>query len=186
MAKLDVYHRAFINYRGETKNNKACVTERRIIKKLNDEFDVFKVKKFLCSIDDEWIQKIEKGLEFVEKAVAEKKSFANVAREGGAKVESVKDFVLSDPKGEAVMRAYSAINSTLPTLKVGGVSKVQTFAGNAYIFELVKFTAPSEKADADKLKNISKRMIELYSMISSMSVVSEKVQAQEENLQDKQ
>ena len=122
----------------------------------------------------------------LEKAVAEKKSFANVAREGGAKVESVKDFVLSDPKGEAVMRAYSAINSTLPTLKVGGVSKVQTFAGNAYIFELVKFTAPSEKADADKLKNISKRMIELYSMISSMSVVSEKVQAQEENLQDKQ
>lgn len=122
----------------------------------------------------------------LEKAVAEKKSFANVAREGGAKVESVKDFVLSDPKGEAVMRAYSAINSTLPTLKVSGVSKVQTFGGNAYIFELVKFTAPSEKADADKLKNISKRMIEVYSMISSMSVVSEKVQAQEKNLQDQQ
>lgn len=78
MAKLDVYHRAFINYRGETKNNKACVTERRIIKKLNDEFDVFKVKKFLCSIDDEWIQKIEKGLEFVEKAVAENRQFIQV------------------------------------------------------------------------------------------------------------
>jgi hypothetical protein len=52
------------------------------------------------------------------KAVAEKKSFASVAREGGAKVESVKDFVMTEPKGEAVMRAYSAINSTLPTLKV--------------------------------------------------------------------
>ena len=78
MAKLDVYHRAFINYRDETKNNKACLTERRIIKKLNDEFDVFKVKKFLCSIDDEWIQKIEKGLEFVEKAVAENRQFIQV------------------------------------------------------------------------------------------------------------
>lgn len=78
MAKLDVYHRGFINYRNETKNNKACVTERRIIKKLNDSFDVFKVKKFLCTIDDEWIKKIEKGLEFVEKAVMENRQFIQV------------------------------------------------------------------------------------------------------------
>lgn len=78
MAKLDVYHRGFLSYRDETKNNKACVTERRIIKKLNDEYDVFKVKKFLCTIDDEWIKKIEKGLEFVEKAVEENRQFIQV------------------------------------------------------------------------------------------------------------
>ncbi|MBR7106164.1 MAG: peptidyl-prolyl cis-trans isomerase, partial [Opitutales bacterium] len=120
------------------------------------------------------------------KAVAEKKSFASVAREGGAKVESVKDFVMTEPKGDAVMRAYSAINSTLPTLKVGAVSPVKTFGGNAYIFELTKFTAPAEKADANKLKNISKRMIGISSMITSMSVLSEKVQAQEKNLQEEQ
>lgn len=120
------------------------------------------------------------------KAVAEKKSFASVAREGGAKVESVKDFVMTEPKGDAVMRAYSAINSTLPTLKVGAVSPVKTFGGNAYIFELTKFTAPAEKADANKLENISKRMIGISSMITSMSVLSEKVQAQEKNLQEEQ
>ena len=119
----------------------------------------------------------------LEKAVAEKKSFVTVARDGGAKVEKIKDFSLSDPKGEAVLQAYSAISSTLPTLKVGAVSAVKTFGGNAYVFELVKFTPPNDKADAEKIKNLTKRMTDVSSMITSMSVISEKVQAQEKSLQ---
>ena len=81
MAKIDVYHRAFHEYRNQTKNNKACAAERRTIKKLNDEYDTFKVKKYLCTIDDEWIQEIEYGLEFVEKAVEENRQFIQVRGE---------------------------------------------------------------------------------------------------------
>lgn len=122
----------------------------------------------------------------LEKAVADKKSFASVAREGGAKVEKVKDFSIYEPKGDELLRAYSAISSTLPTLKVGAVSSVKTFGNNAYIFELIKFTPPNDKADAKKIESISKRMTEVSAMITSMSVLSEKVQAQEKKLQEEQ
>ncbi len=118
------------------------------------------------------------------KAVADKKSFAEVAREADAKVEKVKDFSLTNPQksGDAVVAAYSVLSSTLPSLANGVVSPVKTFGGNAYIVELVKFTPPADKADATKLNNISARMKSAYSAISSMAVLSEKVQAQEKNL----
>ena len=78
MAKIDVYHRAFSNYREDTKKNKACATDRRTIKKLGLDFDFFKVTKYLCTIDEEWIIQIEKGLEFIEKAVLENRQFIRV------------------------------------------------------------------------------------------------------------
>lgn len=78
MAKIDVYHRAFLNYREDTKKNKACASDRRTIKKLGLEFDFFKVTKYLCTIDEEWIIQIEKGLEFIEKAVLENRQFIRV------------------------------------------------------------------------------------------------------------
>ncbi len=118
------------------------------------------------------------------KAVADKKSFASVAREGGATVELVRGFSLTDPQksGKEVVSAYSVINSTLPSLAVGGVSGVKTYAGNAYVIELVKFTPPADKADSAKLQNIANRMKDVYSAISSMAVVSEKIQAQEDKI----
>ncbi len=118
------------------------------------------------------------------KAVAEKKSFVEVAREGGAKIEKVKDFSLTDPQkaGKDVMSAYGVLSSTLPSLKNGAVSGVKTYGGNAYIVELVKFTPPADKADSSKLANIAKRMKSVYSTVSAMTVVSEKIQAQEANL----
>ena len=81
MAKLDTYHRAYLNYRDETKNNKACASDRRLIKKMGLEYDLFQVTKYLCTIDDEWIIRIEKGLEFVEKAVEENRQFIQVKGE---------------------------------------------------------------------------------------------------------
>lgn len=78
MAKIDVYHRAFLNYREDTKKNKACASDRRTIKKLGLDFDFFKVTKYLCTIDEEWIIQIEKGLEFIEKAVLENRQFIRV------------------------------------------------------------------------------------------------------------
>ena len=78
MNLIDYYYRGFKNYRNETQNSKACQKERRTLRKLGLEFDQFTVKKYLCTINEDWIVEIEKGLEFVEKAVQEERQFIRV------------------------------------------------------------------------------------------------------------
>jgi len=74
MDKLDYLYRGFKHYRNQTEDN-SCKRERRTIKKTNVEFDKFTVKKYRCTINDDWIIEIEKGLVFIEKAVAEERQF---------------------------------------------------------------------------------------------------------------
>ena len=78
MAKINVYYRAFNEYRKETLRDKSCAADRKKIKKSGLEFDKFRSIKYKCTIDEEWIKKIEEGLEFVEKAVAEERQFIRV------------------------------------------------------------------------------------------------------------
>lgn len=78
MNLIDYYYRGFKSYRNETLNSKACQKDRRTLRKLGVEFDKFTVKKYLCTINEDWIREIEKGLEFVEKAVQEERQFIRV------------------------------------------------------------------------------------------------------------
>ena len=78
MSKLDVYYRGFKNYRKETKKYAECKKERSDLKESNVELDILNSTKFICSIEEDWIEEIEKGLEFVEKAVAEERQFIRV------------------------------------------------------------------------------------------------------------
>ena len=78
MNLLDFYYRAFKVYRAETENNRSCVRDRNIFSRHDLEFDHFKVTKYLCTINSDWIEAIEKGLEFVEKAVQEERQFIRV------------------------------------------------------------------------------------------------------------
>lgn len=78
MAKINVYYRAFLNYRKETLRDKSCASDRKKFKKSGLEFDFLRAIKYKCTIDEEWIKEIEVGLEFVEKAVAEERQFIRV------------------------------------------------------------------------------------------------------------
>lgn len=75
MDELDIYYRAFKQYRKETENQKVTQRQRIEYKKNGIEFDHFEVTKFLCKIDSDWVQEIEKGLVYVEKAVREERQF---------------------------------------------------------------------------------------------------------------
>ena len=75
MNKVDVYYRAFKNYRNETLNVKECVKDRNLVKDANIELDKLTSTKYLCLIDEEWVKKIEEGLEFVQKAIEEGRQF---------------------------------------------------------------------------------------------------------------
>ena len=112
------------------------------------------------------------------KAVAEGKSFAEVAKAAGAKVETVKDFSLMKfgSTAPAVMNAYSVIRSELPKMKVGGVSKMQTLAKNGYIVNLVKFTKPAEQAAAGDFKRLSQNIETAFSSFSANTVVADMIE----------
>lgn len=75
MNKIDVYYRAFKNYRNETLNVKECVKDRNLVKTTNVENDKLQSTKFLCLIDEEWVIRVEQGLEFVQKAIEEGRQF---------------------------------------------------------------------------------------------------------------
>ena len=78
MNLLDFYYRAFKEYRSETENNKSCIRDRGTYSRHDLEFDHFKVTKYLCTINSDWIEAIEKGLVYVEKAVQEERQFIRV------------------------------------------------------------------------------------------------------------
>ncbi|MDE7439603.1 MAG: hypothetical protein K2N23_03760 [Clostridia bacterium] len=78
MNNIDIYYRAFKEYRKETANNTSCEKDRKAISKSNTGKDKLNTIKYLCIIDEEWIKHIEEGLEFVEKAVQEERQFIRV------------------------------------------------------------------------------------------------------------
>ena len=75
---LDIYYRAFKEYRKETVGNTLCEKDRKTLTQTNTDADKLNTTKYLCIIDNEWVQKIEEGLEFVEKAVQEERQFIRV------------------------------------------------------------------------------------------------------------
>ena len=75
MGKLDVYYRGMKQYRKETKKSTECKKERQAYIESNAELDVLNATKFICAINEDWVETIEKGLVFVEKAVAEERQF---------------------------------------------------------------------------------------------------------------
>ncbi len=86
-SQADYVYRAYKKYREVTKDN-TCQREIRIISKPSDE-DILEIKKYKCYIEDDWIIAIEKGLVYVEKALAEERQF--ITSEGNTiPIEKVK------------------------------------------------------------------------------------------------
>lgn len=75
---LDIYYRAFKDYRKETVGNTLCEKDRKTLTQSNTDADKLNTTKYLCIIDKEWVKRIEEGLEFVEKAVQEERQFIRV------------------------------------------------------------------------------------------------------------
>lgn len=75
MTNLDIYYRAFKEYRKETANDTLCVRDRRELSQAGTDNDVLNATKYLCKIEEDWVKAIEEGLVYVEKAVAEERQF---------------------------------------------------------------------------------------------------------------
>lgn len=75
MNQLDLYYRAFLEYRKQTQGDKECVRQRNLISHSNQDTDRLEGIRVYCEIKEDWIAEIEKGLVFVEKAIAEARQF---------------------------------------------------------------------------------------------------------------
>ena len=75
MKQLDVYYRALLNYRSQTLENRDCAAQRNAITKGNTESDRIVLTRKICTVQEDWVDAIEKGLEFIEKAIKEDRQF---------------------------------------------------------------------------------------------------------------
>lgn len=75
MNQLDVYYRALLNYRKLTGTNRECTALRSAIAAANAEQDRIEVKRAFCSIEEDWVDAIESGLVYIEKAIKQERQF---------------------------------------------------------------------------------------------------------------
>ena len=74
MNRLDVYYRALRAYRDVTANRQ-CESFRRAVAEANTENDEITVLRNICTVEQDWMDAIEAGLVFVEKAIREERQF---------------------------------------------------------------------------------------------------------------
>ena len=75
MKQLDVYYRALLAYRELTVKDRECAALRKQTSQANAKSDRLTVKRTVCAVDEEWVEAIERGLVFIEKAIKEERQF---------------------------------------------------------------------------------------------------------------
>ena len=75
MNYLDTLYRALIDYRKNTLENTECRVQRAAIITADSENDRIEITRKNCIVEEDWIEAIEHGLEFVEKAIKEERQF---------------------------------------------------------------------------------------------------------------
>ena len=75
MDQLDVYYRALLDYKNAINANKDCLKLNNVFLSADADSDKLVVTRAFCTIDEEWVTEIEKGLVFIEKAIKEDRQF---------------------------------------------------------------------------------------------------------------
>lgn len=110
---MDLYYRAFKQFRNITKDDTSSQKLRKNITYAHRQHDVLTSVKYACTIEEDWILNIEEGLVFVEKAIREDRQFIRtegevvpiekVKRVSKSSVEHLSkhsDFITRAPKNE--------------------------------------------------------------------------------------
>ena len=75
MNQLDRLYRGLIDYRKQTVGDYDCDTWRESIANADADKDSIELERKICTVENDWIDEIEKGLTFVEKAIREERQF---------------------------------------------------------------------------------------------------------------
>lgn len=113
MNHLDVLYRALSDYKKQIKDDRDCKQMRKAIVLSNPELDQITSTKNHCTIEEDWIEAVEKGLIFIEKAINEARQHIHTKGEV-VPIETVKrvskdslkhlakhsDFITREPQDE--------------------------------------------------------------------------------------
>lgn len=75
MKCITTYFRAINDYRKNTDKQADCVKARKTVAEADRENDFIETERVKCTIDTDWVEAIEKGLVYVEKALKEERQF---------------------------------------------------------------------------------------------------------------
>lgn len=75
MNYLDIYYRALIDYRKNTVNFRDCDNQRLSTAKADAKDDTLTITRKICTVETDWVEAIEEGLVYVEKAIREERQF---------------------------------------------------------------------------------------------------------------
>lgn len=73
--QLHILYRALIDYRKSTLEDRECKLQRAAIITADSESDQIEITRRNCEVEEDWIEAIEKGLVFIEKAIKEERQF---------------------------------------------------------------------------------------------------------------
>lgn len=75
MKQLNVFYRAFTDYRAQTTKDRSITSQRANIARTNPESDKIVLTRQICTVKEDWIEAIENGLVYIEKAIKEERQF---------------------------------------------------------------------------------------------------------------
>lgn len=75
MNHFDVLYRALVDYRKNTTDSRDCKAQRSAIISADSESDIIEITRKNCIVEEDWIEAIERGLVFIEKAIKEERQF---------------------------------------------------------------------------------------------------------------
>lgn len=75
MKLLDLYYRAFKRFRNHTLEDSTSSKLRKLIVQSNHSLESFEAKTYECIIEEDWLDNIEEGLIYIEKAIREDRQF---------------------------------------------------------------------------------------------------------------
>lgn len=159
MTRADILYRAFKGYRKDTIASE-LKKERKDLLNSNVEQDVCNSTKYLVKIESDWIESIEKGLEFVEKAIAEERQFIRTNGET-VPIEKVKKVSKESVKDLAKHSNYITHlpedeNEDVVPDKIHIVEKLSDYAvyENRFLYMMLCFLRDFIQIRIDKIEEI--------------------------------
>lgn len=159
MTRADILYRAFKEYRKDTIASE-LKKERKDLLNSNVEQDVCNSTKYLVKIESDWIESIEKGLEFVEKAIAEERQFIRTNGET-VPIEKVKKVSKESVKDLAKHSNYITHlpedeNEDVVPDKIHIVEKLSDYAvyENRFLYMMLCFLRDFIQIRIDKIEEI--------------------------------
>ena len=179
MNHLDVYYRALREYRALTKENRECRAQRKAISQANTENDKIVITRNICTVDEDWILAIEKGLVFVEKAIKEERQFiySNGEVEPIEKVKHVsKDSVQHLAKHSNLITKEQTGKDIIPD-QLYSVERLSDYAvyENRFLYMLLCYLRDFVTIRYDKILDLSNQYDGVLSINKEITLPKQKI-----------